>query len=307
MSQSTMEPNFKRLVDSLQDGVYFVNKNRVIQYWNAAAEKITGFSAQEVLGRRCSENILNHVDSEGKRMCENNCPLADAIANGTHQEADIFLHHKDGHRVPVSVQLNPVFDSGGNIVGGVELFSDISGQEVTQLRIDELEKLALLDPLTGLANRRFIEMELENRLREQERYGWIFGLLLMDLDGFKQINDDFGHLAGDSVLKAVALTIAKNARPFDLFGRWGGDEFIGLLKNVDAKMVYDIGRRLRLLIKESYILAEDKEIAVTVSIGGTIARSDDNRERLINRADKLMYKSKKGGRNRFTMDLSNQS
>jgi diguanylate cyclase (GGDEF)-like protein len=231
------------------------------------------------------------------------CPLAEVIATGIPQETEIFLHHKEGHRLPVAVRINPVYDKDGAIIGGVELFSDISGHENTRLKIEELEKLALLDPLTGLANRRFVEMEMENRLREQDRYGWTFGLLLMDLDGFKQVNDTFGHLTGDAILKTVSKTIANNARPFDLFGRWGGDEFTGLLKNVDAKMVYDVGRRLRLLIKETYVVVGDKEVFVTVSIGGTLARPDDNKESLLDRADKLMYKSKSSGHNRFTMDM----
>ena len=305
LSKDEMEPNFKRLVDSLYDGVYFVNKSRVIQYWNTAAEKITGYSAKEVVGKRCSDNILVHVDSDGNRLCNSGCPLVDAINKGSPQEGEVYLHHKDGHRVPVTVRINPVYDADGAIIGGVELFTDISGKESTRMRIDELEKLALLDPLTGLANRRYIEMELLSRIQEQQRYGWSFGLLLMDVDGFKQVNDTFGHNIGDAVLKAVSGTISNNARPFDLFGRWGGDEFIGLLKNVDAKMVYDIGRRLRILTKESSVLVNDEEVSVTVSIGGTVSRPDDSMESLLDRADRLMYKSKKAGRNRFTTDLPN--
>jgi diguanylate cyclase (GGDEF)-like protein/PAS domain S-box-containing protein len=306
VERDLMEPSFRRLMDCLYDGVYFLDRDRTIRYWNKAAEKITGFPADEVLGKRCSDNILSHVDEQGNRLCKSLCVVAKTIDDGIPREAEVFLHHKKGHRLPVAIRVNPVTDMDGHIIGGVELFTEISTRHTAAFRVRELEKLALLDPVTELANRRFAEMELDNRLQEQERYGWPFGVLLVDVDKFKTVNDTFGHQTGDALLRAIGKTMAKNARPFDIFGRWGGDEFIGLLKNVDAKTVYDIGRRLRLLIKEAFVTVDGKSISATISIGGTLARAEDTKEGILERADKLLYKSKAAGKNRFTMDLSGE-
>jgi diguanylate cyclase (GGDEF)-like protein/PAS domain S-box-containing protein len=301
----TSEKSYRTLIDNLYDGVYYVDKKRTIQYWNKAAEKITGYKSQQVVGKRCSDNILTHVDPEGNSLCKGMCPLAETISDGFPREAEVYLHHKSGHRVPVSIRATPIRDAQGKIIGAVELFSDISSKEATLLRIKELEALALLDHLTQLANRQFVEMELVNRLEEKKRYGWAFGILFLDIDDFKKINDTYGHDIGDAVLKSVSNTFIGNARPFDLFGRWGGEEFLGIVKNVDGRILYDIGRRLRLLIKESYLMIDEKKIQVTLSIGGTLARDNDTKDTLVQRADRLMYKSKKGGKNRFTIDFDN--
>jgi diguanylate cyclase (GGDEF)-like protein/PAS domain S-box-containing protein len=299
------EKSFRTLIDNLYDGVYYVDRQRTIQYWNKAAEKITGYKSQQVVGKRCSDNILTHVDHEGNILCQGMCPLAETISDGSPREAEVYLHHKAGHRVPVSIRATPIRDDQGSIIGAVELFADISSKEATLLRMKELESRALLDHLTQLANRQFVEMELVNRLEEKKRYGWPFGILFLDIDDFKKINDTYGHDMGDAVLKSVSNTFTSNARPFDLFGRWGGEEFLGILKNVNGKILYDIGKRLRLLIKESYLMVDGKKIQVTVSMGGTLARRDDTKDTLVRRADRLMYKSKEGGKNRFTIDFDN--
>ena len=99
---------FSELLDNLTDGVYFVDRERRIVYWNKAAERITGFSKSEVIGCRCLDNILTHVNEEGGNLCHSGCPLAQTIEDGKSRKADVFLHHKDGHRQPVLVGVAPV-------------------------------------------------------------------------------------------------------------------------------------------------------------------------------------------------------
>ena len=88
----TSEKSYRTLIDNLYDGVYYVDKKRTIQYWNKAAEKITGFKSQQVVGKRCSDNILTHVDSEGNSLCQGMCPLAETISDGLPREAEVYLH-----------------------------------------------------------------------------------------------------------------------------------------------------------------------------------------------------------------------
>ena len=291
---------YKRIIEHLHDGLYFVDKNRVITYWNKAAEKISGFSAEEVVGKSCSDNILTHINSEGKSLCHGRCPLAATISDGKPRETNVFMHHKDGHRIPVSIRLSTLTDDSGNITGGVELFTDISSQAANKLRVKELEKLALLDSLTRLANRSYIEKEIESRFHEKKRLKVPFGILFIDIDHFKCFNDTYGHDVGDKVLKFVAGTFTSNARPFDLYGRWGGEEFIGVMRNVQPAELKIIGNRVRSLIEHSYIVHDNNKLNVTISIGATVVNDNDTLETLIKRAGTLLYESKDSGRNCLT-------
>lgn len=292
---------YARIIDSLHDGLYFVDTNRVIIYWNKASERITGFTAAEVIGRSCADNILTHVDCKGTNLCLGPCPLAATIADGKDREAEIYMHHKDGHRIPVQVRVSPLKDSAGKIIGGIELFSDISNMQANALRIIELEKMALLDNLTQLANRNYLERELHVRFEEYKRQAIPFGLLSLDIDHFKRVNDSYGHDIGDTVLRFAANTFVANSRPFDLYGRWGGDEFLGIIRNITIEDLTDLGNRMRILVNSSYIEHKKKKIEVTVSIGATLVNEHDSIDTLLKRADTMLYKSKKKGRNRLTI------
>ncbi|GAG00076.1 unnamed protein product, partial [marine sediment metagenome] len=122
-----------------------------------------------------------------------------------------------------------------------------------------------------------------------------------DIDHFKRVNDSHGHDAGDAVLKTVARTLLESSRGFDILGRWGGEEFLGLVQNVDEDHLGVVSERLRALVAASSVRHGDAEIRVTVSIGATLARTDDTPERLVKRADSVMYESKRAGRNRVTL------
>ena len=293
--------SYRRIVESLYDGLYFVDQNRVIRYWNKAAERISGFTAAEVVGKSCSDNILTHVDSDGNNLCRGTCPLARTIADGEVREAEVFLHHKNGHRIPVSVRVSTLRDAKGKVIGGVELFTDISSFKSIESRMKEFEEMAFLDSLTRLANRNYIERELQTRLEEQKRFGVPFGILFMDIDHFKRFNDTYGHDIGDRILRFVADTFANNARPFDLFGRWGGEEFIGILRNVTCHQLEQLGNRLRVLIENSYITVDNDRLHVSISIGATLMHDNESVDALMKRADMLLYESKRAGRNCLTM------
>ena len=130
--------SFEKIIDNLREGLYFVDRNRVITYWNKAAERISGFTADEVVGKSCTDNVLNHIDGDGQNLCTGLCPLAATINEGEPRETEVFMHHKDGHRIPVSVRVSPLTNKEGNIIGGMELFSDISNQVANKLRLKEL-------------------------------------------------------------------------------------------------------------------------------------------------------------------------
>jgi diguanylate cyclase (GGDEF)-like protein/PAS domain S-box-containing protein len=292
---------FRSLIDNFHDGVYFVDRDRLITYWNTGAERITGYTVEDTVGTHCFDELLRHVDDKGERLCFGRCPVAATIADGAVREADVYLHHKQGHRLPVSVRVAPIVDPDGCVVGAVEVFSDNSSKMSALQRVQELERTAYVDPLTGLATRLLTEITLRSRLEELSRYGWPFGVLFIDLDQFKAVNDNLGHAVGDMFLRAVANTLRGAARAFDLVGRWGGEEFVVILANTDAARLAGVAERFRVLVQESVVTAGGAEHVATVSIGGTQAQPGDTVETVVARADALMYRSKQTGRNRVTI------
>lgn len=297
-------PDLQHLLDSLSDGFYYVDRQRTICFWNRTATRITGFNATQMLGTHCQDNLLRHVDGEGIHLCTERCPLVKAMEENRCVEADVYLHHQAGHRLPVRVRICPVHDASGTVVGATELFSDLSEKTGILLQLEELRRLALIDPLTGLINRTGLEREMEVRLQERYRYDWPLGVLFFDIDHFKQINDTYGHDLGDEVLRLVGNTLKSNCRPFDTFCRWGGEEFVGLLRNVDATTLCEVAERIRMLVEESFTMHNGERIGVTISIGATLGKMDDSSGSLIKRADRLMYQSKQEGRNRITCDVA---
>ncbi|MCP4603669.1 MAG: sensor domain-containing diguanylate cyclase [Proteobacteria bacterium] len=286
------------ILNEMFDGVYFIDSDRRITYWNKSAEQLTGYKPKDVIGKRCCDNILVHVDSHVSSLCEENCPLVSAMTDGVAREQEVYLRHKDGHRIPSSIRTKPIKNAEGKIVGAVEVFRNKQNPESEHQRITELEQLALLDPLTRLANRRHIESKLKTRFEEMARYKWSFGILIIDIDSFKAINDTYGHQAGDRVLKLASKTMMSSLRPFDFLGRWGGDEFISIIVNVDKKQLLEIADRMRKLVAHSKFDLGEDETKVTISVGATLAKKSDTMEQLIERADQLLYQCKKSGRNR---------
>lgn len=293
---------YKSLLDNLYDGVYFLDDDRRITYWNKGAERLTGYTASEVTGRFCRENILEHVDEWGNKLCDLSlCPAAKTIGDGCIREEELYLHHKKGHRVPVSIRVSPILDPGGRIIGAVEVFSDNTSRVEARQMIEELQRMALLDPLTEVGNRRYAELNLRARMNEIRRYGWPFGVLFIDIDHFKRINDLFSHDIGDRILKMMARTLSNSVRSFDLICRWGGEEFLAIIVNVNRDSLYLVAEKLRLMIERSSITHDSRIIMATISIGATMASQEDTWEELVSRADRLMYQSKEKGRNRTTL------
>lgn len=213
------EDFYKRLLDNLHDGVYFVDRDRRITYWNGGAEKISGYRANQVMGSLCRDNLLNHVTESGMELCNSACPLAGTMEDGLPREADVFLHHSDGHRVPVHVRASPIKDDDGNIVGAVETFNSNAAFVETRRKLQRFQKAALIDPLTQTYNRRFINPRLKSLLDEHRNHGLPFGIVLGDIDGFKAVNDSHGHDIGDRVLLMVARTLRADLRKTDVVGR----------------------------------------------------------------------------------------
>ena len=288
----------KQILEQIAQPVYFVDRNRKILFWNRAAQELSGFSAEEVINKRCQDGLLQHIDDKGEILCGQSCPLLSA-STGKKMEVRAAMLHKDGFRVPVRVTASPIYDVNGQFLGVAETFSDMSEHEAREKLIEELQKKALLDSLTGIPNRRFLLEKLQARQSEFERFGVPYGVLFLDIDHFKNINDTHGHDAGDQVIKVVARTLSLNARLYDDIGRWGGEEFLGVIGNISPEHLAQLAERLRVLIACSEVHHQGLAIKCTVSIGVAHCRKGEAYEWLLQRSDQALYQAKAAGRNRI--------
>jgi diguanylate cyclase (GGDEF)-like protein/PAS domain S-box-containing protein len=253
----------EKLLDSLHDGVYFVDRNRKILYWNTGAERLTGYSAAEVVGHFCGDNILMHTDEAGCLLCENGCPLAQTIADGQHREHELFFRHKLGHRVAVSVRAAPITNSYGEIIGAVEVFSDVTAKKHIERRVGELEDLVYLDALTEVPNRRYLELRVQQAVQEVVQFNRRIGLLMIDLDDFKQVNDQHGHATGDLALKSLSKSLSLTLRSSNVIGRWGGEEFLVLVAGTTPDGLRSYAERCRQKIAEMEIPLPTGQLRIT--------------------------------------------
>jgi len=295
---------YQSILENLTEGIYYVDKSRNITYWNKAAENITGYSRDEVIGKSCADNLLKHIDEDGNDLCTKSCPLQDAVSKGETKEKTIYLHHKDGHRVHVFTRVASITDDDGNIVGAVEMFNDLSKNTHGEL-ICELEKLkeeVYTDALTAIGNRKYAEINLERRLNEWQDVGIPFTIFFIDIDDFKNINDTFGHNIGDKVLKMVSKSLVSTLRSMDVACRWGGEEFIVISPNLTKSTTAQVAERLRQFIEKSWVSNESgKNLSVTISVGCAIVSESDTEDSIVKRADEAMYSSKLNGKNRVTI------
>lgn len=292
--------SLKDILNNLFEGVYIVNREREITFWNRGAENISGYSASEVLGKKCADNILRHVDDLGRDICTAGCPLAVCLSGSSQPEFSVYLHHRDGQRIPVKVRVQPLHDRSGEITGAIEFFTDISRDRGIITELEKLKKEVYRDHLTGVGNRKYQEFYFERLYEHFRLYGSRFGVLYIDIDNFKEINDTYGHETGDRVLKMTASTMQNSLRPFDILSRNGGDEFIVLLPLCSPETLASIAERLRKLVESSFLdLGRGRIIRVTVSIGTALAHPGCTKESLLQIADQKMYASKRNGRNRI--------
>ena len=179
-------------------------------------------------------------------------------------------------------------DGSERVHGTVE---DISSRMAVE---DELQQAARRDPLTGLSNRRGFEYDFERTLAYATRYGRSGAVLVIDLDGFKAVNDTLGHEAGDKLLSGIAAGFQKRLRASDLVSRLGGDEFAAVLVEVTPSEAERVAGDLRALVREQGLAASGEDV-VTASIGMAHFDGVTNQRDLLNRADQAMYEAKRGG------------
>ena len=270
------------IVENSFDAIIGQDLQGRVTSWNPAAERIFGYGAHEMIGRRVDRLV------PGDRRAERTALIERVFRGERVEQHETVRLTKDGRIIDVSLTISPIRDPDGSVVGVSGIARDITERR----RIEaQLQYLADHDALTGLVNRGRFGEELERVIAYAARYGEPAALLVIDLDNFKYFNDTHGHRAGDTLIRAVASTLRRRMRTTDTLARLGGDEFAVLLARVDAGQARSVALDLLGAVRECL-----PGTPVTASIG--IAAFDDevSAEDLLSRADLAMYEVKDRGR-----------
>ncbi|AHJ12015.1 sensor domain-containing diguanylate cyclase [Sulfurospirillum multivorans] len=275
-----------------REGIIITDPYGTIIEANDAFVRITGYQREEILGR--NPRILK----SGRQEMPFYMHMWHNISTFGNWQGEIWNRRKDGSIYAEMLTISAIKDSEGEIQNFVALFTDISTIKEHE---KALEHLAQHDALTSLPNRSLLQDRLKQAIAEAERYSTYLAVLYIDLDGFKEINDTYGHGVGDELLITVSQRIASLLRKNETIARLGGDEFIALLTNLEELSECNIIVQRILEAMNEVIEIHGIELCISASIGISIyPRDTRNAEELISDADKAMYCAKQAGKNRYT-------
>lgn len=286
-----------QIVDLAEDAIVIIDANHAIASFNTGAERMFGYTAKEAVGERLDILLPERFQLQHDVMVDEFGNTPDLSRQMGQRSRQIYGRRKDGNEFVASAQIMRVGDKGHRYYAAI--LRDVSESKKTE---EELLRLAATDPLTGALNRREFTLLADREALRSNRYHHALSLLMMDLDQFKRLNDTYGHSAGDKVLQRFTTLCMNTLRNVDIFGRWGGEEFVALLPETDIEGAAVIGERLRKLVAESVLTYHDHKINFTVSVG--IAQYKDGETSLdgpMGRADSAIYDAKKAGRNRISV------
>jgi diguanylate cyclase (GGDEF)-like protein/PAS domain S-box-containing protein len=278
------DQRFRTIVEAATDAILSSSLDGVIESWNPGAERLFGYSAEEAVGMHVLRLVPRESRDDALRL------LRDVSGGETVEGIEAQRLTRDGGVADVALSLAPMRGPDGSTIGIAAVVRDISGPKQVE---DQLRELALRDPLTGLYNRRHFETELDRQLALAKRTGQPGAVLMIDLDHFKEVNDTFGHEAGDELLRGVATVLEDRLRSSDLLARVGGDEFAAILVDVDGDHGQAVARGLEERIR-GLRGGSGGTIGTSASIGIASFGSEElSREDVLRGADRSMYARKR--------------
>jgi len=285
------ETRLQTLVETIPDLVWLKNPEGVYLSCNPKFERLYGATEEEIIGKT-DYDFVERERADSLRILDQEAMDADAplINEETVTYAD------DGHEESVEIIRTPLRDSEGTLVGVLGIARNITARKQAE---EEARYLSTHDPLTGLFNRRMLEKRVIEEIDRAERYNHTLSIFMVDLDHFKTVNDTYGHLSGDIVLRHLAKILAVSIRKTDYVARYGGEEFIVVLPETPLTEAHELAERLCKEIRRYPIpLKDGQTIKVTASIGvACFPEHHKSWEGIIGAADSAMYAAKQAGRN----------
>ena len=285
-----------RLLDNMYDAVVFINATGHIALWNRGAERLTGIGAVSARGHVWLPELLCMEDEKGNSIGEADCPVQTAIRSGVQSLRRLRILGRGERMMAIDAHAIPVIDRRGITLGAVLLFHDASSEISLERRCQHLHEKSTKDPLTQVANRAEFDRVHEMFVAAHRQQDVPCCLMMFDLDRFKQVNDTFGHQAGDAAIISLASLLKSSCRPGDLVARYGGEEFVVLCADCDNASAVRRAEQIRISLSRVAQQQMDGR-AITVSAGVTEIQPGDTPETMLRRADRALLAAKDRGRN----------
>ena len=276
---------FRAVVDHLDTGVYVVNRERKIVYWNHGAEVVTGYLSQEMIGRVCGDKLLVHCDEQNDELCSADCPVSDVLRDGSVHEADIYLRHRAGYRVPVRVRVVPLRNEEGRIVGAAEIFLMEPFEPMQPDRDSVLAAFGCLDLGTGLPDPGLSQAYLHEELEFFRQHQIPFGTIALRVEQMEAFQHLHGAEAANAMLRVVAQTIRHALHPQEFLGRWGRNVFLAVVPNCDRRYLEKMSSRLQQIVASAGLPWWGDVLAVSVTAGITLVCDGETMESLRERIE----------------------
>jgi diguanylate cyclase (GGDEF)-like protein len=286
----------QQLIDSMHDGVIFVDEHRGIFLWSKGAERLTGVSSAAAQGRQFTPSLLDMCNTAGRRVRDEACPVARAIATHAQLRQRLEILGRQGEHVAIDLHAIPVVCRDGHLRGATVLLQDAQPEASLEEKCEALHAEVTKDPMTKVANRAEFDRMLALFIEAHEQAGLPCSLIMTDIDHFKSINDTFGHQAGDEAIITVANLLTQTCRSGDLVARYGGEEFAVLCADCTIADAAARGEQIRKRISEA-IIASLGSRKITASFGVAQLQAGDSPETLLRRSDSALLTAKEQGRN----------
>ncbi|HEY1464804.1 MAG TPA: PAS domain-containing protein [Terriglobales bacterium] len=277
---------FRTVLGSLQTGVYLMDRERKIHFWNDGAERITGYLRHEVLGHSCRDILLNECDEHGCSSCQGVCPVRHTLLDGKKKGSQMYFHHKDGRRIAVHVWTVPIRDEQGTLIGAAESFECHRAGTFEKRRAqDSLASYGCLDETTGIPNLEFTQFHLRENLTGFKQYKVPFSILLTRVEDIYPLKMKYGREAVDTILGLVARNLKNTLRPTDFLGRWSDDKFLAIALNCEDQGMKALVDRIRRVLHYEGIQWWGDELRATTCLGYATVRSGDTVDTLLERVE----------------------
>ena len=246
-----------------------------------AFEDLSGYTESELIGK--SHNLFRNPDTPTSFYDK----LWKTLENNKKFEGELKNYKKNKEEYWIKLVIDPMFDDNGIKIGYASYRENITNTK-------KLEYVSTHDSLTDIYNREYFNKMLDSKIKSALRYDNSFGLIMLDIDHFKKVNDTYGHSVGDKVLTQIAQILKNNVRDDDILARWGGEEFVILIPNSEKNNIFQLAEKLRVTIENSKLLNQQN---ITASFGiGTYSKKESQIS-FFEKIDKALYLAKKNGRN----------
>jgi len=282
---------YRSVLEALPTGVYLVDLERRIILWSKGAEELTGYLAHEVVGRCCRDDLLIHCDENAACLCGQACPLQETMHDGNPRTVDLFLLHKSGHRVPVTIHAAPLHGEHGTIIGAIECFDRRPLFRSAEPFACQPDSDVSTDEWTGLPDRPATEARLGVYLQIHDSSGIPFGVISVAVPSLDLVRQKKGYEAVHAALQAVGQTLAGALGPGDMIGRWSDQRFLVVVTSCTTSSLVRFANMAKRLVSSGTIPWWGDRISVSLSIGGAIVRPGDTPQMLVGRAEAALERS----------------